>query len=191
MLLLASQSPQRKALLELAGLRFRIQPADIDESWREGEHPATYVERLAREKAQAVPAAPTVLAADTCVWLEARPEPLGKPRDRSEARSFLRWLFEAESHYVSTGFAVLRGTQLHSECVTTRVWMRPPSDAAFEAYLDTEDWRGRAGAYAIQGPAAAFVRRIEGSYTNVVGLPVAEVLDALLDAVQAPRSTTP
>ncbi len=202
-LILASQSPQRSALLTRAGLSFTVRPAAIDESEAPGETPEEYVSRVALDKGRAVAAAlvaqPSerppwvVLAADTTVWLSPEGPPLGKAATRAEAQATLSALFAVPHHYVSTGIAVghlsagakagRAATEVafawRSTRVTTKVVLRPPSRAAFERYLDGGDWRDRAGAYAIQGDAAAFVRGIEGSFTNVVGLPLAETLDLL------------
>ena len=122
------------------------------------------------------------LAADTVVWSATTAEPLGKPRDREHARQGLRQLVGAD-HFVTTAWALARpghAPDLHHE--TTRVWMRPLPDDELERYLDTDEWRDKAGGYGIQGHAAGLVTRVEGSYTNVVGLPLAQVLAALAGA---------
>ncbi len=187
-LLLASASPRRADLLRAAGVALEIAPVDCDETWRPGETPESYARRVAADKATlALQPGRTILAADTTVWIRDDASPLGKPRDRAEALRFLRALFDAEDHYVTTAFALVdtRGDEArwHQGATTTVVSMRridgAPRDAAIERYLDTEEWRGKAGGYAIQGQAAGLIRAIRGSYTGVVGLPVAEVLDAL------------
>jgi septum formation protein len=163
--------------LALLGLRFSIFRPQIDEALRPGEAPATSVSRLAREKASAGRAAfpeAIVVAADTLVWLGDAP--LGKPRDRLEAADMLRRL-GGRTHRVLTGYAVdapsLREPLVaHAE---TSVRMRVLDEAEIEGYVETGEPLDKAGAYAIQGRAAAFVESIEGSYTNVVGLPLAEV----------------
>lgn len=154
-------------------------PVDCDERWLAGETPPAYAERVARAKATLArrPEA-IVLAADTTVWLEDQAEPLGKPADRAEARSMLTRL-AGRRHFVTTAFALVSGERWLVEAVTTAVWFRTPRAAEIEAYLDANDWTDKAGGYGIQSRAAGLVRKIEGSYTNVVGLPLAEVIEAL------------
>ncbi|MEM7158968.1 MAG: Maf family protein [Myxococcota bacterium] len=182
-LVLASASPRRADLLRSAGLTIEVRPVPCDETPRHNEPAVSYARRIARAKLDAALPSPRppcpLLTADTVVWAEATAQPLGKPRDRDHARTVLRTLV-GHAHFVTTAWALARGddppTVAHE---TTRVWMRPVDDATLEAYLDTDEWRDKAGGYGIQGHAAGFVRRIEGSYTNVVGLPLAQVLDAL------------
>lgn len=179
-LVLASGSPRRRAFLEQLGLSFSVVPADLDESVHAGELPAAYVERLAREKAQAVAArhpGQPVLAADTTVVLAERV--LGKPADPAEARLMLRDLCGRE-HRVLTGVA-LAGRSIRTRVVETFVELREASDAEIAWYVDTGEPLDKAGAYAIQGVGGFLVRGIRGSYSNVVGLPLAETL-ALLEA---------
>jgi len=192
-LILASASPRRAELLRAAGIDPVICPVECDETWHPGETPKAYARRVADNKADlAVRPCSRVLAADTTVWTEAKLAPIGKPRDRAEARSILRMLLRTGQHFVTTAFAIVdtqgEQTRWHHGMTTTRVLMRALDDDALERtlgrYLDTDEWRGKAGGYAIQGHAAGLVRLIEGSYTGVVGLPVAEVLDAL-DALDA------
>lgn len=181
-LVLASASPRRLDLLRLAGLEPLVCPADIDESRRPDEPAVAYVARLAREKARCAPVEPgtVVLAADTAVVLDA--ELLGKPGDAAEAVAMLRRL-RGRAHRVSTGVAVVPpGGGLAETVVTTEVVMAALSDAAIDAYVATGEPLDKAGAYGIQGRAAAFVERIDGSWTNVVGLPLVETLDLLRDA---------
>lgn len=194
-LVLASASPRRAALLRTAGIEFRVHPVDVDESWRSGEHPLAYVERVAAAKATAAAAASAppradgtlVLAADTTVWLTGVDEPLAKPRDRAHAREMLRSLTRGEAHQVSTACVFARvGAEpaiVAHLTETTSVRMRALSDARFDAfietYLDEAAWADKAGAYAIQGRAAALVTGITGSYTAVVGLPLAQVVAKL------------
>ncbi len=195
-LVLASASPRRAELLRLAGLEFTVHPVDCDERWYEGEAPVAYAQRIARAKAELaarelghLPNA-LVLTADTTVWLRADAPVLGKPADRAEARAMLRALTLGEPHRVTTACAFARaGVGVIAELeATTAVFMRRFDDAEFErfigAYLDAGDWTDKAGGYAIQGRAAALVERIEGSYSAVVGLPLAQVVarvEALLD----------
>jgi septum formation protein len=184
-LVLASASPRRADLLRGAGVTITIAAVDADETWRAGEAPPAYAARVARAKAAlALPRhhGSVVLAADTTVWLAGGP-PLGKPGDRAEAAAMLATLTRRGEHHVTTAFAVVdaRGREQIwlEDQVTTRVWMRSLADDELAAYLDSEDWRGKAGGYGIQSRAAGLVTRIEGSYTAVVGLPLAEVLVAL------------
>ena len=181
-LVLASGSPRRRELLQLAGLEAVVRPADVDETQHDGEDPISYVVRLAKLKACAVPAAEdeVVLAADTTVVLDG--QILGKPRDAEDAVAMLQRL-RGRAHTVSTGVAVAQPSGAVAETVvTTDVVMAPISDAAIHAYVDGGEPLDKAGAYGIQGQAAAFIARISGSWTNVVGLPVVETLEMLRDA---------
>jgi septum formation protein len=173
-LILASASPRRADLLAAAGYTFTIHPTDVDEQLLPGEPATDAVARLSRVKAAAVPAPAEVcvLAADTLVVLDD--EALGKPGSAAEARDMLRRLL-GRAHEVVTGVTCRRGPSLITEVVETRVWMAPLSDAQLDAYLATGEPLDKAGAYGIQGRASRFVTRVEGSYTNVVGLPVAVV----------------
>jgi septum formation protein len=179
-LVLASASPRRRELLAAAGIPFRVDAADIPEIRRRGESPLAFARRLAREKAQAVAARhpqARVLAADTVVVLGERA--LGKPRNTAEATRMLRALSGRE-HTVVTAFTLLApGRPPRTRAVRTRVVFRPLSRAEIDAYVATGDPLDKAGAYAIQGGAAGMIDRVSGSYTNVVGLPLAEVLAAL------------
>ncbi|MFV8755395.1 Maf family protein [Nannocystaceae bacterium ST9] len=200
-LVLASASPRRSELLRSAGLSFRVLPVDCDERWHAGETPLAYVlrvaadkatlaaERLAGEDAGADAGADSlVIAADTTVWLREDREPLGKPADRGEARAMLRSLTSGTPHRASTACVLVRigGAAIEPVIETAEVHMRRLDDAAFERfigpYLDAGEWSDRAGGYAIQGLAAGLVERIVGSYTAIVGLPLAQVL-ARLDEV--------
>ena len=184
LLVLASRSPRRKELLAATGLAFTIAAPDVDERVRRGEAPRAYVLRLAREKARAVQvdATTAVLAADTTVV--AGGKILGKPRDRADAARMLR-LLAGTVHEVFTGVAACRGNTLRARAVRTRVWMRALSPREIAWYLDTPEPYDKAGAYAIQGTAGAFITRISGSASNVIGLPLPVAL-ALLDAVGHP-----
>lgn len=177
-LVLASGSPRRRAFLEQLGLRFSVSPADLDESVRPGEAAAPYVERLAREKAQRVSArhpGQRVLAADTTVVLGE--QVLGKPEDPEDALRMLRAL-SGKTHRVLTGVALI-GSGLRSRVVETRVVFREASDAELVWYVQTGEPLDKAGAYALQGIGGFLVRAIEGSHSNVVGLPLAETLELL------------
>ena len=176
-LVLASASPRRAELLARLGIVASVRPAELDETPFPDEPPHALVARLATAKAAAV-AVPgrddeVVLAADTEVVLDGRC--LGKPRDRSDAAAMLASLAGA-THEVVTGVAVQRGTSHHHIVVTTRVTFRPVSAAEIAWYLATGEAEGKAGGYALQGAAAVLVERIDGSDTNVIGLPLAETV---------------
>ena len=180
-LILASASPRRQELLSSAGISFEIFPSEVDEGFRKGEPPEQYVARLARRKAAKAGERHKgrwVLAADTVVVIDGRT--LGKPRDRQEAREMLGVL-SGQEHGVITGFCLLRGDSGKSRegTVTTRVRFKSLSPREIEWYLDTGEPFDKAGAYAIQGKAAFMVKELRGSYTNVVGLPLTEVIEAL------------
>ncbi|MDP4991591.1 MAG: Maf family protein [Marivita lacus] len=173
-LILGSGSPRRRELLAQIGVEADdIRPPDINEDPRPGELPRPYCVRLAREKVWAIPANDDeiVLSADTTVALGRRI--LGKPVDVAEAAQFL-YALSGRRHRVVTAVAVRRGDQIWERDVVTQVKMKRLSDAEVNAYLASEDWRGKAGGYAIQGPAGAFVPWISGSFSAVVGLPLAE-----------------
>jgi septum formation protein len=182
-LILASASPRRAELLTAAGFSFDVQPADVDETPRPAESATEYALRVARDKALAVASkrrdsGSAVLAADTVVV--AGDEILGKPRDDSDARRMLKRL-SGGVHEVHTG-VVLRGANGEREdLVTTRVRVLPLSDDEISWYIATGEAQGKAGAYAIQGYAARFIDHIDGSWSNVVGLPIATVYRMLKD----------
>ncbi len=173
-LVLASGSPRRSEILRAVGWPFEACPADVDESLREGETPVAYVERLARAKAEAVAALRLfglVLGADTTVVVDG--QVVGKPEDEEDARRMLRLLSERE-HEVLTGVALVRaesGRVLVSH-ERTRVRFAATSEDEIDWHVRTGDVLDKAGAYAVQGRAALFIRGIEGDYWNVVGLPV-------------------
>ncbi len=172
-LILASASPRRRELLAQIGLRFDVQAADIDETRRDAEAPAAYVQRLALEKAQAVLALhpqATVIGADTTVVLDG--EVLNKPVDVAEAERMLRAL-AGRVHVVHTGVAVVRAHETRQHVETTRVFFGEIAEADLAWYLQSGDSLDKAGAYGIQGFAAQWITRIEGDYFNVMGLPLA------------------
>lgn len=184
-LILGSGSPRRKELLAQLGITpDAILPPDIDEDPRRGELPRPYAARLAAEKARAVPADPDdiVLCADTTVALGRRI--LGKPADAGEAAAFLTAL-GGRRHQVITAVAVRRGDRLWARDSVSAVKMKRLSDAELNAYLAGGEWQGKAGGYAIQGAAGAFIPWISGSFTGIVGLPLAETA-ALLQAAGWP-----
>ncbi|AVO38780.1 Maf family protein [Pukyongiella litopenaei] len=177
--ILGSGSQRRLDLLGQIGLTpDAILPPDIDETPRQGELPRPYCTRIAREKAQAVAAGAddVVLCADTTVALGRRI--LGKPADAGEAAEFLLAL-SGRRHRVFTAVAVRRGDRIWERVVESRVRMKRLSDTELNAYLASDDWRGKAGAYAIQGPAGVFIPWISGSFTGIVGLPLAETATLL------------
>jgi septum formation protein len=199
MLILASASPRRRELLRNAGISFTVRPADIDESPLRGESARACAERLAREKALAVhrryPQS-FVLGADTIVVVDEII--LGKPRDAEDAARMLRML-SARVHEVITGVCLVSPDprraaatdpaqssiaewQLQTASETTLVTMSKISDEEISAYIATGEPMDKAGAYPIQGMASRWIPRIEGDYTNVVGLPVARVCSMLRSA---------
>ena len=175
-LLLASGSPRRLALLSGFGLRPEVAPTAIDETPLPGERPVALVERLAHAKAAATETDAVVLAADTIVELDG--EPLGKPADVTAARAMLRRL-AGRRHEVHTAVAVRQGGRSHALVATTVVWFRALEAAEIDWYVSTGEPLDKAGGYGIQGSAGAFVTRIEGSFTNVVGLPLPETIELL------------
>ncbi len=186
-LILASASPRRVALLEQVGLKpDLLTPVDIDETPHRRETPRDYVRRMAREKLEAAKILPLVkeifrprylLTADTVVAAGRRI--LNKTEDVEEARAHLK-LLSGRSHKVLTAVCLLTPEgRLRTRLVDTKVRFKRLSRDELEAYLRSDEWRGKAGAYAIQGLAAAFVRQLNGSYTSVVGLPVYEVVQLL------------
>ncbi|WP_368184739.1 nucleoside triphosphate pyrophosphatase [Aestuariibius sp. HNIBRBA575] len=179
-LVLGSGSPRRLELLAQIGIApDAVRPPDIDETPHAGEHPRDYVKRMALQKAQASIAAPgeIVLCADTTVALGRRI--LGKPADAGEAAEFL-YALSGRRHKVITAISVRRGDDIRVRDVQTDVKLKQLTNAEVNAYLATGDWQGKAGGYAIQGPAGAFVPWIQGSFTGVVGLPVAETANLLV-----------
>jgi septum formation protein len=183
-LILASASPRRAELLRAAGYDFDVVVADVDESIRVGESPAAYVRRLAAEKSAraALKGCATsdvvVLGADTTVVIDD--VILGKPQNDANAAAMLRKLSGAR-HKVLTGVSLRRGAYEVGHVETTDVYFRTLSDHEVAWYVASGEGRDKAGAYAIQGLASRFVTRIDGSYANVVGLPVAALAELLPD----------
>ena len=189
-IVLASASPRRRELLATIGVHARVRPADVDESAMNGEAPAALVERLARAKAAAVQAqlaspggpgpergddeaVPLVIAADTVVVLDG--EVLGKPADAAESRAFIERL-AGRSHLVLTGHCLRRGAAEATRVERTTVTFRQLDDDDVAAYVASAEGADKAGAYAIQGRGAGLVKRIEGCYSNVVGLSLPTVI---------------
>lgn len=181
-LILGSASLRRAELLGQLGLvPNEIRAADIDETPARGELPRPYVARMAREKAQALTLASdeVLLTADTTVALGRRI--LGKPADAGEAATFL-WALSGRRHRVLTAIAVRRGDRIWERIVESTVRFKPLSDIEVNAYLASGEWHGKAGGYGIQGRAGAFIPWIQGSYSAVMGLPVAETATLLTSA---------
>ncbi|HYO59693.1 Maf family protein [Archangium sp.] len=181
-LVLASASPRRRELLGQLGLAFDVSAADIDETPHQGEAAQAYVLRLAREKARTVAArhpGAWVLAADTTVVLGE--ELLGKPRDEAEVREMMGRL-SGRTHEVQTGVALAGPTAEDSTVVRTRVTFRSLSPGEIAWYASTGESLDKAGGYAIQGKGGFLVAAVEGSPTNVIGLPLGETLEMLARA---------
>lgn len=177
--ILGSGSPRRLELLAQIGVvPDAVRAPDIDETPEKTELPRPYCTRMAREKVAAVPcdAGDIVLCADTTVALGRRI--LGKPADAEEAIAFLR-LMSGRRHKVITAVAVKRDDQLWQRDVQSTVRMKALSDGEIDAYIATGDWQGKAGGYGIQGPAGALIPWISGSFSAIVGLPLAETANLL------------
>jgi septum formation protein len=175
-LILASTSPRRRELISVLGIPFRVvAPVGVDETPLDGESPRELACRLAAEKARSVDGDP-VVAADTVVEVDG--DILGKPADADDARRMLRRL-SGRTHLVHTGVAVRSGDRVGVDVVTTSVRFVPLSPKAIEWYLETGEPFDKAGAYAVQGAGGVFVEGIEGSVSNVVGLPLATVVAML------------
>jgi septum formation protein len=175
-IILASASPRRRALLASAGFDTDVRIPNADETWPPGSLEDGAIAIAGRKLAKLGAVDGLALAADTVVALGD--EALGKPADAAEAAHMLRRLSGVE-HRVITGFVVTRGGQRHAEAVVSRVRFRALSDADIVRYVATGECLDKAGAYGIQGEGGALVAWLEGSYTNIVGLPLAEVLRAL------------
>ena len=182
-LILASQSPRRRYLLEQAGLAFEVIPSTFDEDTVRLTAPAEYVKTLAKAKANEVAGRfpeSWIIGADTIVTIDDAI--LGKPANAEKAREMLRRL-AGQSHAVFTGYAIVckNKSVCISEAIRTTVRFKRLSDAEIDWYIETGEPFDKAGAYAIQGLGTFLVRGINGSYTNVVGLPVCEVIETLLE----------
>jgi septum formation protein len=179
-LILASSSPRRQELLQEIGVPFQVHAANINEDQRPGEAPMEYALRLAREKAQVVLAQypqSYVLGADTIVVL--RGEVLGKPIDHADAARMLR-LLSGRAHEVTTAVSLIAtGTLEETRASTTKVYFREIAEAEIQQYVAGGEPMDKAGAYAIQGGASRWTDRIEGEFSNVVGLPLSLVTEML------------
>jgi septum formation protein len=182
-LILASSSPRRQELLREAGIAFHVHPARIPEEKNAGETPLEYACRLAQEKAQAVAGdfmGRYVLGADTIVVVDS--EVLEKPRDPSDAARMLR-LLSGRGHQVITAVCVITAQRRsHTRSAITLVYFRDLSEDEIQRYIAGGEPMDKAGAYAIQGGAGPWVQRIEGDYSNVVGLPVTMVKEMLSES---------
>jgi len=181
-IILASKSPRRRYLLQQAGLSFRVIPSSIDETSAAISSPETYVRLLSEAKANDVAVKypdKWVIGADTIVLQEGTI--LGKPRSQTEARSMIKRL-SGQTHQVLTGYAICckAKSRCFSETIKTDVLFKNLTDEEIEWYIQTKEPFDKAGAYAIQGLGTFLVKSINGSYTNVVGLPVCEVIEFLL-----------
>lgn len=187
-LILASASPRRRELLTQIGVRYRVSVVPVDESRQADEQPAAWVERLARAKVMAARAEPALradtvavalptLGADTLVVVDDD-EVFGKPVDAADAVRMLRRLSGRE-HRVLTAVAVADDARMLVRCSETRVWFRPLDEMLIARYVATGEPADKAGAWGIQGLGAALVARIDGSYSGVVGLPLAETIELL------------
>jgi septum formation protein len=182
MLVLASASPRRADLLRAAGIPFTVEVAEVDEAPHNGETAEAYVVRVARDKAAAVArrkSGTPVLAADTTVVADGII--LGKPSDESEARTMLERL-SGRVHQVLTGVALHLDDREWTALENTRVRFLPLGSDEIDWYIASGEPNGKAGAYGIQGLASRFIDRVEGSYTNVVGLPISTVCGLLRKA---------
>ena len=179
--ILASASPRRRELLTLVGIPHVVLPADIDESYRDGEEAPEHAERLAREKAATIAArepGAIVLAADTIVLVEGLV--LGKPRDEADAERMLTMLC-GQTHVVLTAVAVAHQGQLRSGVESVRVTFRTLTRERIRAYIATREPMDKAGSYGIQGYGATLVERIDGDYFAVMGLALARMVDLLAE----------
>ena len=184
-IILASRSPRRVELLKQIGIDSIVRPADVDETPLAGESPADYVQRVARQKVIAIAktlkseyANLPVLAADTTVALDG--EILGKPENDADAFNMLKKL-SGSKHAVHTAVAISFLGKVKVVLSSTTVEMMPLTEAMISAYVATGEQRDKAGSYAIQGKAGAWIKRIEGSYTGVMGLPLYETAKLLRD----------
>lgn len=178
--ILASQSPRRRELLSQLGYQFNCMPADIDECILDDELPTNYVQRLAKQKALYIAKnqldTTIVLGSDTCVV--SHEQILGKPSTLEECIRYLT-LLQGSSHQVHTSVAVVQGALIESVVVSTQVEFRPITEHEMVNYWRTGEPRDKAGSYGVQGIGGQFVKRIEGSYTAVVGLPLLETTQLL------------
>jgi len=179
--ILASESPRRREILKSAGLKFKIVPANVNEDYLTGESPQQHVKRLARDKAMVIavkyPEA-WVLGADTIVVIDGII--LGKPKNKTQAKEMLKRLSGRE-HKVFTGFSIIRiaSKVFQTKVVQSAVKFKTITPEELDWYIACDEPYDKAGGYAIQGKGSYFIQSIRGSYTNVIGLPLCEVLETL------------
>lgn len=174
---LASGSPRRRQILTHLGFSLDIRPADVDETPLPNEHPVAYTLRVSADKARSAPGDRVVLAADTTVHMDDRF--FHKPESRDEAREHLLAL-SGRTHLVSTGVCVRRGDDVRSFAITSDVTLRSLDEREIDAYLATGEADDKAGAYGIQGLGGMLVAHVNGSWTNIMGLPAEAVVEPLL-----------
>jgi septum formation protein len=178
-IILSSGSPRRRELMSLLGIPFTVAVPDIPEDLLEDETPGRFCSRIARRKAECTsrlhPEA-VVIGADTIVVKDGGI--LGKPADEAQARAFLKAL-QGDTHDVYTGYAILNGKRSRSRVVRSRVCFTPMSDADISWYIGSGEPMDKAGAYAAQGIGSLFIKAVFGSYTNVIGLPMAQLVNDL------------
>lgn len=178
-LILASASPRRREMLQSAGLKFKIIPAHVNEDYLRGESPSKHVRRLSRDKAMAIARQHQhswVLGADTIVVIDGMI--LGKPQNKTQARNMLKKLSGRE-HAVFTGFSIIHSGKAicRTNVVQSAVWFKAIRREEMNWYINCSEPYDKAGGYAVQGKGACFIKSIRGSYTNVIGLPLCEVLE--------------
>ena len=178
-IVLASSSPRRKELLEKAGIKFKVVGSKIKEYLDIKLEPHKLAEKLSLEKAKAVQnkfKGAIIISADTVVVCEGKI--FGKPTDEKDAETMLKYL-SGKIHYIITGFTIIKGGKIITKSEKTKVTMREISKKEIESYLKTEEPFDKAGAYAIQGKAKKFIRRIDGDLSNAIGLPINTLLNDL------------
>jgi len=181
-IILASKSPRRQELMQLMGLNFKVELKDVDESYPEGLSPAEIAVYIAEKKAKAFNAgAEIVITADTIVALNG--EILGKPEDRAHAQEMLRKL-SGSKHEVYTGVSIVKGDKIHSFYDVTEVTCKPVTSEEIDFYIDNYKPYDKAGSYGVQDWwGIVVVERINGSYTNVMGLPTEKLYNELLKLI--------
>ncbi|MBD3280294.1 septum formation protein Maf [Candidatus Dojkabacteria bacterium] len=178
-LILASQSPQKRSLLNKLGLVFQVENPDIDEKVGKDENPESYVRRIALEKAEKISKSnkdTLIIAHDMVIDLDG--EIIGKPKDAKDAKKILKSLSGREHEVVSSAVLMLDGEAKYQGAQRTTIKFRKLSAEDIEKYIKTEEWMEKAGAYAIQGEGGMLVESIEGSYFNIVGLPLTPLIRA-------------
>ena len=178
-IILASGSPRRKELLKKAGIKFNISVSNFNENIKENLSPHSLVKKLSLEKAKTVfenYRDAIIIGADTIVVCDGKI--LGKPKDKKDAKKILKFL-SSKTHIIITGFTIINEGEIITKSEETKVTMRKITQEEIEAYIKTGEPFDKAGAYAIQGIASKFIEKVEGDYSNAVGLPVKSVLEEL------------